>query len=221
MTAMAAVWIFTLIPCVVEAQSKPLVKDIDIKMKFVDSPQMSAGNVSPYSDNKTKWLNIEVTYTTEAVKNKESGNNEWLDDISIQYEILVPESSYRGKKVPALLSGTVKYWTVEMNGDKHYAEAFVHPSFLKRYFDPNMKLRGNTADKIFARVTFYNKERLPIAREFNVPKGMTKERIQSLFKASEESLGVLRVENVVFSRNKTPWGVLNTDRYEVIKEETK
>jgi hypothetical protein len=216
---MAASWILAL-SSPVDAQTKALIKDIEIKLKFVDSPQISAGNVSPYNDSKTKWLNIELIYTTEAIKNKESGNSEWLDDFSIQYEILV-DSFFKGKKVPALLSGTVKYWTVEMNGEKHYAEAFVHPSFIKRYFDPSMKIKGNTAEKIFARITFYDKERRPIARSFNVPKGLSEDKVQGFFKVAEDSLGVLRVENVVFPRTKTPWGNLNTDRFEVIKEETK
>lgn len=186
-----------------------------MELKFQETPMIKMLNIPTYGETQ-RWLQINVTYIMAGdPKNKDRTAMQWLDDMTIKYEVILP-SHYQGRKVSALLSGEVMYWCVAADGKKHRAMGLIDPKILKRYADDSLKLKGGDAKKIPVRVSFYDKNRRLFARAFALA-GMNAAAVNNAFERAETELGVLKLPGTVFSRNETPWENLNWDRYELIK----
>ncbi len=68
------------------------ITKLDIKCSFVNTPQINAANVPGQGVNLDWWLEIDVAYTTRSDFVGGKGANQlskWIDDMSIEYEVLL------------------------------------------------------------------------------------------------------------------------------------
>jgi hypothetical protein len=115
-----------------------------------------------------------------------------------------------------VLTGKIDYWAIPMDGKMHHAQAFVHPRFLQRYA-PELKFRGRELKDLRIRlIVKFNDSGVgggtnkPTTR--SDPSKIAKEVQQAI-----ASVRTVKVKNSIFSRNETPWAILNIDFYELVK----
>jgi hypothetical protein len=196
--------------------SDDILKGLQAKVKFQPTPVAQVNNYPSSNQSSCDWLAVHITYNTPSLKDK--NGYKWLDDVTIETEILFP-AEFGGKNVLALLTGKTLYWSLEMDGKKHQEMMLVPPQIIKR-------LGGNTTSKsiqsIAVKVSFYTKDRVLLGTAYADPKGMTDKDTAALFeKYSGPINNSLKLENTVLSRDKTPWADVNYDYYDLIKIEKK
>ena len=190
-----------------------LIKDVEVKLKFQETPRISADNGSnSASASKGKWLCIDVTYVLPDVTGK-STDIEWLDDLEVIYEVLYP-SMYKGKNIIVKFMGRALYWSVAMDNKKHKADAYIPPQILHRYGRSDMK-SGDLMKSIEIRVTFYDRNSKPLGRAY-YPKN-DKAAISNFNRSDEMTSSIPKLADTIYPRNKTPWAFLEYDNYELIK----
>ncbi|MHB9138988.1 MAG: hypothetical protein ACYC4Q_06260 [Victivallaceae bacterium] len=194
------------------AQSSDVFKNIQVKAKFQVSPVYQVNNYSNANQSGCEWLVLNITYFTPKT------TDPWLDDVSVEAEILFP-AEYQGKSVMAQITGKTTYWSVEMNGKTHQEIMAVPPDIFRRY------TRGSSISKIqiAGRLIFYSKSRAVLGGayfEFNQRIG--NKDIAGLFaKYNSPVSNSLKVENMILSRDKSPWANIQFDFYDLIKPEIK
>ncbi|OGV49583.1 MAG: hypothetical protein A2X49_06370 [Lentisphaerae bacterium GWF2_52_8] len=198
------------------AQGVPVIKDVEVKVTF--EPTCLAANGSSTIKADSRWMLITVTYLAETKGSSgKSSNPDWIDNLTLKFETLLP-AIYQGKDVYSLMSGKVVLWAVPGDGERHKEVGFIPPQVLKRYARPGMKFSSTEAKNIEARVSFYNKDQQLLGRAYATRKGAEKEAA-ARFSRAETELGVLKLEDVILSRDKTPWAVVDFDFYDLIKAE--
>ena len=161
------------------------------------------------------WLIVNVKYDAS---NKKKGNNTvaWLDDVTMKTEVVIP-GVYKSKNVIVLLTGKTVFWSIPMDGKKHQAVACIPPQVIARFARKGNKI---AISKIIARVTFYDKNSKPIMRLYSSSGNRIKTYFSSKVDGAISSGGMLTVEDIIMPRNKTPWGVINFEFYDLIKPDS-
>ncbi|MDD5596601.1 MAG: hypothetical protein PHV82_01570 [Victivallaceae bacterium] len=191
-------------------QSDALFKNGSIKLEYSPTPQFYLFNKSAV--NKTGspgWLLVTVTYTTAG--NKNNGKTLWLDDITMETELVIP-ASYQSRNVVALLKGKTIFWSIPLDGKKHQAMGCVPPQVIARFARKGNKIETS---KMMARVTFYTSSRKILARIHSSSGNRVRDYFAKI--GGAVSSGVLTVEDIVMPRTKTPWGVINYELFDLIK----
>jgi hypothetical protein len=181
-----------------------------LKLEYSPTPQIYYFNKSAVNKaGSPGWLLIWVYYSTPGTKTQEK--TFWLDDISMETELVIP-ASYQGKNVVALLKGTTVFWSIPMDGKKHQALVLVPPQVIARF-----ARKGNKIDtsRMMARVTFYTKGRKILARIHSSSSSRVRDYFNKV--GGAVSSGVLTVDDIVMPRNQTPWAPLNFELFELIK----
>ncbi len=192
-----------------------MFKDVTMQCSFVNTPQINAANVTNLLSPKLDWwLEIDVSYKTlEKITGRGSNKKpEWLDDVTFKYEILLPGTD----REITHLSGKTTYWSIPLDGKEHHDVCFVHPRFLQRY-SPEIKTTASFAKDINIKLTIELNGAL-IGGAYH-PTRKAKE-VAELFQKATRDPKITRVDNSIFSRDKTPWAILNCDYYELIKVES-
>jgi len=196
------------------AQSSDVFKNIVVKAKFQQSPVYQVNNYSNSNQSGYEWLVLNITYFTPKT------NEPWLDDVSIEVEILFP-ADYQGKSVMAQVTGKTTYWSVEMNGKNHQEIMVVPPEIFRRY------TRGGSISisktQVAGRLIFYSKSRSILGGAyFEANQKLGVKDLAGLFgKYSSPVSNSLKIENMILSRDKSPWANIQYDFYDLIKPETK
>ena len=195
-----------------ELSAQMYFTNVQVQANWKLDPGFSTGNVPEKANKTLYWLQLDVDYDTVMPPNAK-GRVMWLDDVTIKYDILLPV--HKGAPV-VVLSGKVTYWSIPMDGKTHHAQAFVHPRFIQRYA-PELKQRNRELKDFRIVVTF----------EFNgsgVGGGVVKLRSntkpQDIVAQLRKALGFAstrKIQNSIFPRNETPWGIINLSNYELIK----
>ena len=192
----------------VSAQQSALFKDLKINARWVYDPGFSSGNVPQYgTKTQLKWLQIDVDYTAAAMKRAS-----WLNDVTIEYRILLPKSGRRR----VILSGKVEYWAIAMDGESNHAQAFVHPRFLQRYA-PGLKLKKKELKDIRITVSFIQNESVVGKGVYKPKSKMSATALNRDLQRAMSDRSSIKINNSVFPRNETPWGIINLNYYELIK----
>ena len=192
------------------AQGK-LFKSGAVKLEYRPSPLFYMFNES--ATNKAGspgWLIVRVKYSP--VSRKSGSKILWLDDVTMEIELVIP-GNYETKDVTVLLKGKTVFWSIPMDGKTHQAMGFVPPQVISRLARKGTKIE---ISKMIARVTFYKAGRKMIMRAYS----SSGSRVRNYFSSkvdSNVSSGLLIVNDIVMPRNKTPWGVFNFDLHDVIK----
>ncbi|MEI8246424.1 MAG: hypothetical protein WCI51_11365 [Lentisphaerota bacterium] len=192
--------------------------NVQVKARFQQSPALQSSNYSTSNQSNCEWLVLNISYTVPGSKSNESL---WLDDVSIEAEILFT-ADYQGKKVMALVNGKTLYWSIEMNGKPHQEIMVVPPDIFKRYAP-----KGTAYKTIFVagRVIFYSKSRSILGGGYfyvNQSGTVSDKEIAGMFeKYNGPVSNSLRIENMIFPRDKSPWADIQCDFYDLIKPEIK
>lgn len=215
-----SVFIFCLSGTMATAQtSKMLIEEPKMELRLIDTVKFNA-DTDIKSVEESKWLEMNISYKLPRLM--ENSAEKWLDDVDVECEILMP-TTYKGKSgVYAYLTGKFVYWSIPCDGKMHYEKAFVPPQILRRYKKAGEKIKKEMLKEIYAKITFYTKDRKMIGEIYAGPKGKSDDVIKAIFKkVSEPGALVINVENVIIPRNKSPWAVLNYDYYDIIKDDVR
>jgi len=183
-------------------------RDVTIKPRWSVDPGFSAPNAIEHSSGKAMyWLEINVDYKTVPTKGG------WMDNVVFKYDILLP--AQKGAP-PVVLTGQVAYWSIPMDGNVHHAQAFVHPRFLQRYAS-QLRFKPRELKDLRIRLTILFNDS-PVGMGVSKPTTRTDPRtiVAEVAKALA-NMKTRKVKDSIFSRNETPWAILNLDYYELIK----
>ena len=191
--------------------------NVQVKAKFQQSPAFQVSNYSASNQANCEWLVLNITYLTPS----RASESAWLDDVSIEAEILFM-ADYQGKRVMALVNGKTLYWSVEMNGKTHQEIMVVPPDIFKRYAP---KGTVHKTMPVVGRVIFYNKSRSILGGAYfsvNQSGTISDKEIAGMFeKYNGPVSNSLKIENMIFPRDKSPWADIQCDSYDLIKPEIK
>jgi hypothetical protein len=207
--------LFFLLAFVTNAQSAKWFKSGSVKLEYRPSPLFYLFNES--ATNKAGspgWLLVKVKYN--ASSKKRGGKAIWLDDITMETEVIISGASYKTKIVTAHLKGKTVFWSIPLNGKSHQAIGCIPPQVVSRFSPKGGKIE---LSKIIARVTFYTASRKIIMRAYS----SSGNRVRNYFSKIDgavSSSGILTVDDIIMPRNKTPWGVYNYELYDVIKPDS-
>jgi hypothetical protein len=194
------------------AQAQSRFQGVAVSAGFVQSPQYEVKTISQLLSND-RWLEVKVDYTTALVPMKDGKGTDWLDDVSFEYEILLPTDDKGANYV--LLTGKVDYWSIPMDGKKHQADAYIHPRFIQRYA-PDLKMRSSSLKNLYAKVTI-TANRAIVGGAFYAPRGKSNADADAMFRRAATMTTLTRVIDSVYGRDKTPWLFVNPDLYQLIK----
>lgn len=200
--------------------TKMLVEDPKMELKLIDTVRINADSESTKLCDESRWLEINLSY--KLPKLMENNAEKWIDDVEVDCELLMP-TTYKGKSgVHAYFTGKFTYWSLPCDGKNHIERIFLPPQILRRYKKAGEKIRKEMLKEIYAKVTFYTKDRKILGEAYAGPKGKSDDAIRSIFrKVSEPGALVINVDNVLLPRTKTPWAPFNYDYYDLIKEDVK
>ena len=131
----------------------------------------------------------------------------------MKYDVLLPKISGKPRVV---ISGKVEYWAIPMDGEVHHAQVFIHPQMIKRYLS-SMRLSKSKIKDLRLLLTFMKNES-PIG--YGVFKPRTKLTFRDIKKEIDRALALpstRKIQNAIYSRAETPWGIVNLSYYELIK----
>jgi hypothetical protein len=206
--------LFFLLTFVTNAQSVKWFKSGSVKLEYRPSPLFYLFNES--ATNKAGspgWLLVKVKYN--ALSKKRGGKAIWLDDITMETEVIISGASYKTKIVTAHLKGKTVFWSIPLDGKTHKAIGCIPPQVISRFSPKGNKINSS---KMIARVTFYTKSRKIIMRAYS----SSGKRVRDYFSKIDGAVSssILTVEDIIMPRNKTPWGVYNYELYDVIKPDS-
>ncbi len=163
------------------------------RKSVVDTPSFST-DVGRGAKNAQEWQAITVSYDTAP---------EWIDDLLIQFYVLSVTLDPKTRvNLYSLYKTAVRYVDVEQ-GRGHMATVFLRPAALKRYGDPVA---------VCAVFTLDGKEVAELSDEqANLPEKWWKNPLVI------ESENLSTRDGYLLDRSQSPWALINSDDYEVIK----
>jgi hypothetical protein len=191
-------------------QTGELFQNGSVKLAYHPSPLFYVFNYS--STNKAAssgWLLVKVNYTPKTMK--KLNKVMWLDDVTMESEVIIP-ASYKSKNVTVLLRGTTVFWSIPLDGKKHQAWGCIPPQVVARFARKGDKI---DLQKAIARVTFYTSGRKILMREYSTSSSKARAFFEKLTGAVTS--GVLTVDDIILPRTKTPWNVINYEMFDLIK----
>ena len=196
------------------SQAVTYFKDVNVNASVVYDPGFESGNVKSVATKKPlQWIQIDVDYVSDAKVDRVTKETAWLENVVMKYDVLLPEVP---RKPRVVLSGKVEYWAIALDGDKHYAQAFIHPQILRRYV-PDLKLTKSAMRDLRILVTFEVNES-PVGYGFMKPRSTsTLAEIGGEVRQALASPTTVKVRDAIFNRAETPWGIINLSHYELIK----
>jgi hypothetical protein len=187
--------------------AQALFKDIKVTPRWVMGPGIQAGSVIDRGSKVDgRWLQIDVDFSSVVMKQG------WLDDVVFQYDVLLPQTTSR----KVVLSGRVKYWSIAMDGKTHHVQAFIHPRFLQRYA-PGLRMKKSDLKDLRIIVTISQNDSTIGGGVFKPTSKTSPKMVIAEIKKAQSDRKTFKGKDCVFSRNETPWGVLNVSYYELIK----
>jgi len=197
--------------CISTAYSQTvLFSNFKVTPRFVSDPDIQAGTVVGRGTNaNARWLQIDVDFVS-----KKLSKRPWLDNVTIKYDVLLPKATPTSRTV--VLSGQVEYWSIAMNGEEHHAQAFIHPRILQRYA-PALKMRKNDLKDIRVLVTILINDAPVGMGWYKMKTSTTLSEVRTTIGKALSSPNTFKGRDLVYGRDMTPWGVLNTSYYDLIK----
>lgn len=208
-----AILAFSILTTAAFAQRRTITEG-KIKFKLED-----VSKVDPSGESGTaKWISMDISYVLP--KKEVGGQIEWIDDLEMEVDVVIP-SSYKGKEsFHAMLTGKFTFWSVAQDGKEHKAMAFIPPQIFERYKRSDMKVKQTVFKDFDARVTIYDKNRKPLGRFYYSTSPSAENAATERFNKMEEpGAPILKVPGGVFPKNKTPWIYWSFDSYDLLKVE--
>ncbi len=196
------------------AQAVTYFKNTDVTASVEYDPGFDPPNVKAVAMRKPlQWIQIDVEYTTESRIDPRTKEVAWLEDVTMKYDVLLPEVTGKPR---VILSGQVEFWAIPLDGEKHYAQTFIHPQILRRYV-PDLKLSKSSMRDLRVLVSF-EMNQSPVGYGFMKTKSTsTIEQIGGEVRRALASPATIKAKDAIFSRSETPWGIVNLSHYELEK----
>jgi hypothetical protein len=190
---------------------------IKVRSKLRNTPQYQISNYSTFNGSQ-RWLEVSIDYLTPAIKASSKGKKfRWLDDVTMEIEVLFP-AVIDNRRVMALATGSVEFWSIQMDGKKHYAAMLLQPQILARYGLDRVYKESD----FVAKISLYRGRKLMFKTYSSVRGKSRKDIIRAFSKYSGKlkSAQYLELGKVFLPRNKTPWAFVQYDKYDMIKPES-
>ena len=184
-----------------------LFKDVKVTPRWVPSPGINGNVIQRGNSSQDRWLQVDVDFTSIVLQGQP-----WLDDVVVKYDILLPQTTSR----KVVLSGQTQYWSIAMNGQQHHVQSFIHPRFLQRYA-PGLKMNSRDLKDLRILVTFLQNDSIVAMGVYKPSVKASPVAIKGEIDKALQDRRTFKGKESVFSRDETPWGVLNVDYYELIK----
>lgn len=185
-----------------------------VKCNLLQTPRYQIQNYPPAS-NQQRWLGVAVDYRTPAIKAGNSGNKyRWLDDVTMEVDVLFP-AMIQNKQIMAHAKGSVDFWSIELDGRKHYALMLLQPQILARY---GLNRAYKTEDFI-AMVALFRGRKM-IFKAYTSHRKLSTAQIMRIFARYSGKLkraNYLELGKVILARDKTPWAFVQYNKYDMIK----
>lgn len=185
-----------------------------LKIYFTESSPPLAQVTGTSADNTTytkyRWGVINVEFWTQ--------NGGYIDDVDMDVEVALLNGQVNGVEQVVLFKGKIEYWTVELDGKKHFVTALIPGKIFSRY----VGIAGQTPARanVYIAIKFSSKGQL-LAEGYYVNRGnMNESDIKKWFSAIKgaSNYNVFEVPNSVMARRDTPWGMIEVDKYEFEKK---
>lgn len=191
---------------------------IKIEREFVKAPVFQAARTYKTLTkpaHEVRWLQFLITYTP-----KSSGKDVvWQDDLLAEITVLLPAKKGEGYGSTILLTGKQVFYSVPGDGKRHYVLFQIPPAVLTKYCDFPSYDNRELVNKVYAAVTFRrgnNNQLLATGyAEMKTKKPNEVVRIFSNFYNSK--IGVVRLENNILPKEKTPWQWIDMDVFDFPK----
>ncbi|MDD3886308.1 MAG: hypothetical protein PHI35_05515 [Victivallaceae bacterium] len=213
---------------------------IKVTPRFVDAPAFRESSVAVSGTVSfiNSWLLLEVEYYPDTYAR---AKNAWIDDVTMKMRVLISSpirASEKNKSIdsdkktaatkkvtpPAdsrdqitvLFDGETMFQTIARDNKKHIATMFIPPQLLDRHLYKNTLTGKLTTRDISVEVTFVNSAGAVIGEHFYGSKtdGDTKKEFERL----DSIKNLIRLPGSVLPRSETPWGLIQPDKFDLIKQ---
>lgn len=161
----------------------------------------------------TKWLQFLVTYKPVSAKKK---SPVWEDDLNVELMVLLPAKQGENYGNVIMLTGHQVLFSVQGDDKAHYVLFAIPPAILRKYTSFT-KYDTKEAESVFAAVVFRKKTSQLLATGYGVVKGKSSGDIAKLFERYHKSRGVMKLENGLLPKEKTPWQWVDIDLFDAPK----
>ena len=194
-------------------------EQIRIEREFVKAPIFQAQRTyktlsRPAHD--VKWLQFLVTY----IPNSGSKGNGpvWEDNLTVEMTVLIPAKKNKGFGDVVMLTGKQVLYSVPGDMRAHYVLFQIPPAILFKYGGFSAFSR-DASDSVYAAVTFRRgSNQSVIATGYAEIKGRTPADVAKVFSNYYKSkIGVLKLEDAILPKEKTPWQWIDTDFFDFPK----
>ena len=192
---------------------------IKIERAFVKAPVFNVAQrtykalTKPASE--VRWLQFLVSYEPKSAGSK----TVWEDDLVIEMVVLLPAKKNQGYGDVIVMQGKQVLYSVPGDGKQHYALFLIPPSLLKKYTSLT-KFDSRTADNsVYAAVIFRRgRNNQILATGYAQMKNKSVSEISRLFEQYHKSkIGVMKVDNGILPKEKTPWQWIDMDIFDTPK----
>lgn len=191
---------------------------VKVDRRFVKAPIFQAQQTykslsRPAHD--VRWLQFLVTYTPES----NGKTTVWEDDLTVEATVLLPAKKGQGYGTTILLTGTEVFYSVPGDGKKHYVLFFVPPAILTKYCSFTKYENSDVSSNVYAAIVFRRgRSNQVIATAYASMKGKSDSEIAKIFSRYYKSkIGVMKLENGLLPKDKTPWQWIDTDLFDFPK----
>lgn len=224
----------------------PSFGDIKVKLSFEHAPtyRTRTGGVingGGLFDNE-QYLVVEAIYSPGVIKANANSKSKhtpapqaqhgaWLDGVIMNVLVAYPEITGRTRKetIYGLFAGTTHFWSIPLDGKKHTATMFVPPHLLARYTNISVRSPRKNDGKsqrptyrlsprdFFVEVIFTTPTGEELGRGYcNVDGARTTGEKANYFRRLEIQVGKRKIDGAVFPRNRSPWSMINPERFDLI-----
>ncbi len=195
----------------------------DLRIRFYDTPIIQYSNINTTSKSgggRNRWAMLEISYIP-LPSQLASGN--WYDDVTMEGTVVLnSEVKGKGDTLYIVFSGQTRFFTIQADGQTHFAMLLIPPKLMDRYFVANK----NFAESMFlaASIEFYGPGRTPLGEGYWVNGFIKKESDVAKARAfvqkfSQNYSDVVRLRGGLYSKEKTPWAGSNYDFYDLIYDD--
>lgn len=194
---------------------------VKIEREFVKAPVFTVQRTYkslPRPAHEVRWLQVLVSYVPKTVSST-PGPVIWEDDLTVEMAILLPAQEGKGYGKTIMLTGKQVLFSVPGDGKEHYALFLVPPPILIKYTTLASFQSKDIQTSVFVGVFFRKgSSQAVIASAYGVMKNKTPAEVAKLFTSFYNArIGVLRLDDAVLAKEKTPWQWIDTDTFDFPK----
>lgn len=194
--------------CVFGADEDIIKKTIKVSVSHAQPPQAKTSGtaVANSSSSKDQWVQVDVKFRTEDVKNFRL---RYFNDVELAVELAVYSTNEKERCL--VFSGKVNYWFVEQDGKDHNMKVLLPAPFFRRFAE------GRSVD----RVVFVARAVLSLSDKYRVVaygsnKNVATKDMEVFFRMFP--INTIIIKNTLSGRQGTPWSMVEVNKFEFEKQ---